>query len=50
MTKPMKCPLQFCVLYFSMIEVGKMNLVGVRLVDIYFVNLRSKVITSRKNI
>ena len=40
--KPMKCPLQFCVLYFTMIEVEKIKLVWVGSVDIYFVNVGSK--------
>ena len=44
------CQCAVNVLYFTMIEVGKMNLVGVRSVDVYFVNMRSKVITSRKYI
>ena len=48
LAKPMKCPLYFCVLYFTMIEVEKMKLVWVGSVDIYFVNVGSKVIASRK--
>ena len=46
----MKCPLKFVVIYFTMIEVGKMNLFWVGSEGIYFVNLGSKVITSRKYI
>ena len=46
----MKCPLQFCVLYFTMIKVEKIKLVWVGSVDIYFVNLGSKVIASGKYI
>ena len=48
LTQPMKCPLKFFVLYFTMIEVGKMNLFWVGSEGIYFVNLGSKVSTSRK--
>ena len=50
LTQPMKYPLYFCVIYFTMIEVGKMNLFWVLSEGIYFVNLGSKVITSRKYI
>ena len=46
----MKCPLYFCVLYFTMIEVEKMKLIWVGSVDIYFFNVGSKVIASRKYI
>ena len=41
-------PTNLCVLYFTMIEVGEMNLVWVRSVVIYVVNVGSKFITSRK--
>ena len=44
----MKCPLQLFVLYFTMIEVEKIKLVWVGSVDIYFVNVGSKVIASKK--
>ena len=44
----MKRPLQFSALYFTMIEVEKIKLVWVGSVDIYFVNVGSKVIASRK--
>ena len=47
---PMKCPLQLFVIYFTMIEVEKIKLVWVGSVDIYFVNVGSKVIASRKYI
>ena len=40
-TKPMKSPLKMFVLYFTMTEVGKMNLVWVGSIDIYFVNVGS---------
>ena len=50
LTQPMKCPLKFVMLYFTMIEIGKMNLFLVGSEGIYFVNLGSKVITSRKYI
>ena len=46
----MKCPLYLCVLYFTMIEVEKIKLIWVGSVDIYFVNVGSKVIASRKYI
>ena len=36
------------VVYYTMIEVGKINLVWVGLENIYFVNVGSKVITSKK--
>ena len=39
--KSMKCPLQFVVLYFTMIEVENIKLVWVGSVDIYFVNVGS---------
>ena len=48
LTQPMKCPLYFCVIYFTMIEVEKMNIFWVGSEGIYFVNLGSKVITSRR--
>ena len=41
-----KCPIEFCVPYFTMTEVGKMNLVLVGSVNIYIVNVGSKVIIS----
>ncbi len=44
--KPMKCPLRFFVHYFTMIEVEKIKLVWVGSVDIYFVNVGSKVIAN----
>ena len=47
---PVFLPISFLVVYLPMIEVGKMNLVWVRSVDIYFVNVGLKVITSRKYI
>ena len=40
-------PTLICVLYFTMTKVGKMNLVLVGAVNIYFVNVGSKVISAR---
>ena len=41
-------PTLFGMLYFNTTEVGKINLVLVGSVNIYVVNVESKVITSRK--
>ena len=40
LTQPMKCSLKFFVIYFTMIEVGKMNLFWVGSEGIYFFNIK----------
>ena len=49
LTEPKKCPLYFCMPYFTKIEVGKMDRVWVGSVDMYFVNVGSKVTTTKNN-